>query len=232
MAFSSLISSLNSEILLRNSIRRALRSLKSGGFSGFGGLSVGFGGSSCLKGSSLINLRKTFPLGLSMSSTNLPVNRKFHARSTATSSLLNSSANRDQSVPVHGMRASQTSGFSLKSLKKVFHEQTLQLLLQSSIIDIRHVKTLAQPQAQGLNRWGGANVEFKCCRSWRDNSANPLANLPPLFGLAERFNMGTAKSVSSRVGFHRQNCSVRNTRRAIVRNLECVDWTQPGPFKQ
>jgi hypothetical protein len=62
---------------------------------------------------------------LSTSSTNLLVNRKFHARSTATSSLLNSSANRDQSVPVHGKSASQTSGFSLKSLKKVFHEQIL-----------------------------------------------------------------------------------------------------------
>jgi hypothetical protein len=44
-------------------------------------------------------------------------------------------------------------------------------------------------------------------------------SLLSLFGLVDRLNMDTAKSVSSRVGLHRKNCSVRNTRWKTVRNV-------------
>ncbi len=81
---------------------------------------------------------------------------------------------------------------------------------------------------QGLDALGKTDSDLLSERKgadWKVMLAHHLREscLAPNLWLAERLNMGTAKSVSSRVSLHRKNCYVRNTQWKTLKNLECVD---------
>lgn len=81
----------------------------------------------------------------------------------------------------------------------------------------RGLDALGKTNANLLSDRKGADWKVMLARYLRESC------LTPNVWLAEKLNMGTAKSVSSRVSLHRKNGSTEDVQWRLLKNLECVD---------